>query len=132
MSEGTFKSSNMHSAYKKELKMSEGKFKVGDWVTISTTRKTEQVLGVDSNFVYTKTSYYKINLCELWTPKQGEWCLFWNREEDLTIQKFHKKQQDYFIVAFCEKHKSDGLIFYDVTDKHFKNCAPFTGELPTF
>lgn len=76
--------------------------------------------------------FYESEEIELWQPKQGEWCWFWNSEKDLTLQKFYKKQQDYFIVVFCEKHKTAGIIFYDVTDKHFKNCEPFTGELPSF
>ena len=77
-------------------------------------------------------NWWNITQCKLWQPEEGEWCWFWNNEKDLTLQKFWKKQQDYFIVVFCEKHKTDGLISYDVTENHFKNCEPFIGQLPTF
>lgn len=123
MSEGTFKSGNMYSAYKKELKMSEGKFKVGDWVTVSTTRKTEQVLDVDSNFVYTKTSYYKINLCELWKPQEGEYCF----NEFNGLVKILKTLDTHLVSAtaynpFIQKECIVVLC----------QCEPFIGELPSF
>lgn len=97
------------------------RFKVGDWVTISTTRKTEQVLDVDSNFVYTKTSYYKINLCELWKPQEGEWCWFSNGSH-LVLARLSRTENDEFITNDTDM----------VGNCYYKYCEPFLGELPSF
>ena len=78
----------------------------GDWVNIPSLN-TEPV-------------QYRSDLChlglELWHPKVGEWCWFWNQSDiNLSISP-HIGQYG---------NLSYSLEFYD-------NCEPFIGQLPTF
>ncbi len=66
----------------------------------------------------------------LWEPREGELCWFWNKKQDLTLQKFHKMDASYFIVSYLEKFKFDGAPFFDVTEKAFKYCEPFIFDIP--
>lgn len=104
-------------------------FKIGDWLQVIAghERPIGSLFKVESCL-----TRYRATDVKLWQPKEGEWCWFWNTQKDLTLQKFWKMEQNYFIVAFYEKHKIDGIAFYDINDKHFKNCEPFIGELPSF
>ena len=81
-------------------------FKPEDWVYIPSLN-TEPV-------------QYRSDLChlglELWHPKVGEWCWFWNQSDiNLSISP-HIGQYG---------NLSYSLEFYD-------NCEPFIGQLPTF
>jgi hypothetical protein len=54
---------------------------------------------------------------EKWHPKPGEWCWFWN--------------QNSLKIAIVDKFKQmDGSDYINVNDYKYRNCAPFTGELP--
>ena len=101
-------------------------FKVGDLITISGGKPWKAT--EDEVRIYRGKEDEDI---KLWRPKEGEWCWFWNNSKDLTLQKFWKIEQEYFISFFCDKNKSDGLVFYNVTEKNFKYCEPFVGELPS-
>lgn len=81
-------------------------FKLGDWVEIPS--------------LSTKPVQYRSDLChlglELWQPKVGEWCWFWNSADiELSISP-HLGQYG---------NLSYSLEFYE-------NCEPFIGQLPTF
>ena len=82
-------------------------FKPGDWVYIPSLN-TEPV-------------QYRSDLChlglELWQPKVGEWCWFWDENYTTSIlAKFENISNGLFV----ENH---GNIF--------EYCEPFIGQLPT-
>lgn len=99
-------------------------FKVGDWVRYI-TGKTKTVARVDitgeiPNYIGVSTGEnVHIEDCELWQPKEGEWCWFWS--EGLLsphIMEFTHMGKDG--KGFCS-----GFAGYDY-------CEPFIGELPSF
>lgn len=55
--------------------------------------------------------------CEVWEPKEGEWCYFWTEESRVIVAKFEK-----IVGHECTYEIEDG--------GWFKHCAPFIGELP--
>lgn len=56
--------------------------------------------------------------CELWEPKAGEFCWFWNESETHPT-----------LAVFT--NKSLGLYYSDISNDGFDFCEPFIGELPT-
>lgn len=54
---------------------------------------------------------------EKWQPKPGEWCWFWSGNGYLVIEQF----AEYLLPSKNYKTK---------TGSWYRNCAPFTGELP--
>ena len=85
-------------------------FKPGDWVHIPSLN--------------TEPAQYRSDLChlglELWKPKVGEWCWFWNvtNFDAPTLSKFYGMQDKLFK---CTNSKQ----------KLFTHCEPFIGQLPT-
>ena len=53
-----------------------------------------------------------------WQPKQGEWCWFWDRDSDGRA-----------ILGRFDMMTTEGKYKREFGFS-FKNCAPFTGELP--
>lgn len=57
---------------------------------------------------------------EAWKPKQGEWCWFWDDNTNgcavLSMLKSY--------------HAESAYAFETAVGSRYKNCAPFTGELP--
>ena len=93
-------------------------FKPGDWVKYKDQQDTTiyKVINILSNDLIdiedTIVDKYDI---ELWQPKLGEWCWFWNQSDiNLSISP-HIGQYG---------NLSYSLEFYD-------NCEPFIGQLPT-
>ena len=91
-------------------------FKVGDWV-----RDGENIYQfIEPSSIYS----YELSLqsCELWQPKIGEWCWFWNFNEMPTLEQFSKYH-----------NLDDHLGNYEtLAVKLYQHCEPFIGELPTF
>lgn len=54
---------------------------------------------------------------EKWQPKPGEWCWFWSGNGIVVIEQF----AEYLLPSKNYKTK---------TGSWYRNCAPFTGELP--
>ena len=58
---------------------------------------------------------------ELWEPKMGEWCWFWNiHMKEPVLCNFIKKTDSYY--------ESISLL---VEQKYWKYSEPFIGKLPT-
>lgn len=91
-------------------------FKVGDWV-----RDGENIYQfIEPSSIYS----YELSLqrCELWQPKVGEWCWFWNFNEMPTLEQFSKYH-----------NLDDHLGNYEtLAVKLYQHCEPFIGELPTY
>ena len=94
----------------------EKEFILGDWWIPWTNAKPEK-LTLENIMYYNGTKPYAQNTeVELWHPKVGEWCWFWNQSDiNLSISP-HIGQYG---------NLSYSLEFYD-------NCEPFIGQLPTF
>ena len=57
------------------------------------------------------------NLVEVWEPKEGEWCLFWDEIEQG--------------IAYLRRYSvMDGMYFRSKDGAYWKYYAKFTGELP--
>ena len=107
-------------------------FKVGYWLRNTEENRVFKATERDIHVIKLLSKLNKPHYAEQWQPKECEWCWFWNNEKDLTMQKFWKIEQGYFIVPFCEKSKNDVIFYYNIATAHFKNCEPFIGKLPTF
>jgi hypothetical protein len=64
---------------------------------------------------YLGSSY---DLVEVWEPANGEWCLFWDTNE----------QDGAILSRFCKK-ASDG-VFQSWNGLSWKHCIKFDGTLP--
>jgi len=85
------------------IKPEEPKFKVGDWAVHPCMPHPWQV---------TKNSLDNLNdtLLKLWKPKKGEFCVFWDTNE-----------QEYFVTQFREK-QDEG--YFTISGYWFKHVAP--------
>ena len=88
-------------------------FKPGDWVYIPSLN--------------TEPAQYRSDLChlglELWQPKVGEWCWFWNRDKP----NKPKLKQLYSINYEHDVH----WTYKTIDCKTYQHCEPFIGQLPT-
>ena len=104
-------------------------FKVGDWVINKTSKQRiiKKVTSVYSDTVTVGNPTVGINVMlvkdlELWEPKLGEWCWFWNFNEMPTLEQFSKYH-----------NLDDHLGNYEtLAVKLYQHCEPFIGELPTY
>lgn len=106
------------------------KFKVGDWIR----RKSDQYHKIDKIdetmrllFSTEKFTDSVAEDCELWEPKEGEWCWFWNICCHPKLLKFKEKVNESQIIG-------DVYYFaYDINGQTntFRYCEPFCGELPS-
>ena len=115
------------------IKPEEPKFKVGDWV-VNKTSKQRIVKKVTSTYSDTVTvgdtevgiNVMLINDLELWKPKKGEYCWFWNKGTTLTVLELLEVVEDgnrkYFAAMPNIPHSLGGYYQY---------CEPFFGTLPT-
>ena len=98
-------------------------FKPGDWVRHIAFKSKHKCISINNGEFDNKVSVtnspsfdneFMIDY-ELWQPKVGEWCWFWNQSDiNLSISP-HIGQYG---------NLSYSLEFYD-------NCEPFIGKLPT-
>ena len=106
------------------IKPEEPKFKVGDWVRDKTSKQhtIKKVTSVYSDSVTVVDSTIGINVMlikdlELWQPKEGEWCWFWENSD--------KRPLLGKLTGITESGKFfSGWGTYDY-------CEPFIGQLPT-
>ena len=90
------------------IKPDESKFKVGDWVVLGNETR---IITEDTTEEYLCT-YNR--LWELWTPVEGEWCVFEvfsgiGKENVYDIRKYSKQYENYKNIApleFIETLKS--------------------------
>lgn len=101
------------------IKPEEPKFKIGDWV-----RDGEDIYQfIEPSSIYS----YELSLqrCELWKPKPGEWCWFYQSKREIptlgTLKYFSDKD------GFCAYSTPKASM----SVKYFKHCEPFLGQLPT-
>ncbi len=82
-------------------------FKPGDWVDIPSLN--------------TKPVQYRSDLChlglELWQPKVGEWCWFWD--------------ENYTTAILAKFENISNGLFVEHHGNIFEYCEPFIGQLPT-
>ena len=106
-------------------------FKVGDWVRLKDKdfNSVFQIELIDEyGNLFDNTQKYRgeQQYYELWQPKEGEWCWFWDHTDSLIV-----------LQQFKEKIVNESKTVYRTTDiagfeTVFYNCEPFIGELPSF
>ena len=115
------------------IKLEEPKFKVGDWVeniTCTSPRIIKKVVkapeGYDTVTVGNSDvgiNVMLINDLELWQPKPGEWCWFWDIDSNPTLCQYSKYiNGEYEALTINPKYKLQGLFGF---------CEPFIGIVPT-
>lgn len=116
------------------IKPEKPKFKVGDWVeniTCTSTRIIKQVVNAPEGYdtvtvgnIDVGINVVLINDLELWQPKPGEWCWFWEIGSTPTLGQYSKYiNGEYEAITIYPKYKLQGL---------FSFCEPFIGKLPTY
>lgn len=96
--------------------MNKQQFKVKDWIRDLANNEVIQVTQhmIDYNLIHEQE-------CELWKPKKGEWCWFWNDTGNVVVAEY---KGEHIHGAFCLPIGQDILSI-------FKYCEPFIGELPS-
>lgn len=96
-------------------------FKVGDWVKSNFNGVISKVVENYNEEPYTvDISVLNNVMFELWEPKEGEWCWFWNKGATKpTIGQFENKHTK------STYNMKNSMYFYDY-------CEPFIGTLPSF
>lgn len=66
-------------------------FKVGDWVRHIESNNIYKINGFSihgqtKGFIQIHDEYHLVpqSECELWQPKEGEWCWFWDKKKKIT------------------------------------------------
>ena len=62
-----------------------------------------------------------LNVCELWEPKEGDWCWFCEDPENFPL--------DFVLDKFLRKTSFNEYITY-YSGESYEYCFPFVGELP--
>ena len=102
------------------IKPEEPKFKVGDWVVHNGAIKqvTKAVDGLIDSLDNQVAVIMKDKSLELWEPKEGESCWFWNNSN------IYPK-----IATFT--NKSLGMYYADISNDGFDFCEPYLPRLPS-
>ena len=101
-------------------------FKIGDWVDYAGEfyRVHEEYNGkgnISKEVVNSLVRHGK-NV-QLWQPKEGEWCWFYDDTEGTPIfGRFYKQDKDFGNCCYPQ-HQINSPYSY---------CEPFIGKLPTF
>ena len=63
------------------------------------------VIKVENGVAFCNSNKCLISQCEIWEPKEGEWCVFWDtNEENFNIRKFKSKANSlYFVSGSCNQ-----------------------------
>lgn len=119
-------SSSFTKTLKYRIKPEEPKFKVGNWVVNkeSKQRIIKKVTSVYSDTVTVGDSTVGINVMlikdlELWEPKEGDICWFWNKSNIYPR-----------LATFI--NESLGSYYADTSNDGFDFCEPFIGQLPSY
>lgn len=100
-------------------------FKVGDWVRDKVNGKVVQL-----------AEHFHPGGIELWEPKPGEWCWFWNEYSDVPILAKLISIGSVFGRPLEYKVKTPSCIseisYNYMSNMSFKKCEPFIGQLPSF
>ena len=119
------------------IKPEEPKFKVGDWV-VNKTSKQRIVKKITSTYDDAVTvgdtevgiNVMLINDLELWQPKAGDWCWFWDYDNQPAIGKSNgvtpsSENCDFYMGntshPYNIPHLFQGFVF----------CEPYIGQLPS-
>ena len=120
------------------IKPEEPKFKVGDWV-IDKKQKHKPFMVTSLHLKADSPNYVKLD-CELYQPKLGEWCWFYDipHYDMPVLQKFVTTIGGYYITlnSFNSKHinlESVPSFEEGICDSYnrWKYCEPFLGTLPS-
>lgn len=107
------------------------KFKVGDWVIVNNViqqivdMNPENDYNIACDMLETTDDYVPMESADLWQPKEGEWCWFYNDTEtgeDTTLGVFKSKRGSAYN---CKPIDREEIIT-------FFCCEPFIGKLPSF
>lgn len=105
-------------------------FKVGDWVKTKAgfIKQISCLTGDKCDTLSIGNTSIGINVVfkneiELWQPKEGEWCWFYDDTEGTPIfGRFYKQDKDFGNCCYPQ-HQINSPYSY---------CEPFIGELPSF
>lgn len=108
-------------------------FKIGDWVRSKGSEINSQnaellVKQLKSQIQIDKFIIPYIDEWELWQPKEGEWCWFWDDGYRPMLCKSNGKVIKYFNGTIL--YMSDEYIYSGTFGTRY--CEPFIGELPSF
>lgn len=113
-------------------------FKEGDWVRILDPLPGEpevcQLTHSDFYGVGRKSSKYFEDI-ELWKPKNGEWCWFWDNTNDIPLLSPLCSILEYEIfgsLLSLSETEDDGERITHHEKYIWKNCQPFIGKVPEF
>ena len=93
--------------------MKEYKYKSG---TILRNKISNEISTVESN-----TNMISEHVWEIWSPKQGEWCWFYDDELNFPL--------DFVLDKFDRMNRFNQYVTHH-GDEWFDYCKPFIGELP--
>ena len=102
------------------IKPERHKFKKGDWVIHNGVAKrvTKAVDGYIDSLDNEVAVIMKEESLELWEPKEGDLCWFWNKSNIYPR-----------LATFV--NKSLGLYYADISNDGFDFCEPYLGKLPS-
>ena len=119
------------------IKPEEPKFKVGDWVVNKTSnqRIVKKITSTYDDAVTVGDTEVGINVMlindlELWQPKAGDWCWFWDYDNQPAIGKSNgvtpsSENCDFYMGntshPYNIPHLFQGFVF----------CEPYIGQLPS-
>lgn len=67
--------------------------------------------------------------CELWEPKPGEWCWFWDDDMRIPLLDNFVYNKVDNVVTFTELDSKPYIA--NISDKAYQYCEPFLGTLPS-
>lgn len=114
------------------------KLKIGDFVRHNGDEGVFKILSIadlgDTIFYSDGNRSHREEKLKLWQPKEGEWCWFWNHEDDVPILAKYLRIEECLRTSIITKNIQ---MFFVVSgrcygDNAFKYCEPFIGELPSF
>ena len=95
-------------------------FKVGDWVRDLVLGKVFMLEEVD----LVKPYIYCLHNCEIWQPKEGEWCWV-----DKNLSKIVAYDRDGYATCL---NSNGTYTAYMKLEYIYEIAEPFIGELPSF
>ena len=113
----------------------ESKFSIGNYIKNTHTNIVFRY--TQSHAAYDKENPTHGEYYELWVPKEGEWCYFWdNRNVPPLVLQFNKLSPTIYGNNYRGFNSIQPAIRFDVeteecyTSTNWNHCAPFNGEFP--